>query len=131
MVAIPVAVPAAMIPGFTNPLPFRQFVRGNWLNIITQLACLGLAMAIYFLATPLTPPLFAAYDGVMTSSAGLQLAYPLRKEFINTAVMGVIAYAFPAIIMGGIGGLWVLRDFNDSNAAVSQPSLPLNNPSPH
>jgi hypothetical protein len=112
-------VPAAIIPGFRNPVPFRTFVRHNWLNIATQIACLGLAMAIYTFLPPLSPPLFAVYDGVMMSASGQAFAQPLRKEYINTAVMSILSYAGPAIIIGGVGGLWVLRDFNDSNAAVS------------
>ena len=78
MIAITAAISAAMIPGFTNPLPFRTFVRQNWLNIITQFACLGLAMAIYTFANPLSPPLIAAFDGLFTTSARLRLAQPLR-----------------------------------------------------
>ena len=105
-------------PGFRNAPPFRVFARENWLNILTQLLCLTASILLYTFCPPILPRYFPNFDGVEMSAAGFRYAQPVRPEIIGTYPMAVLSYAIPAIVMGGLG-LWVTRDFWDTNAAVS------------
>ncbi|RAR12091.1 molybdenum cofactor biosynthesis prote [Stemphylium lycopersici] len=104
-------------PGFCNAPTFHVFARKNWLNILTQLLCLTASILLYTLCPPILPRYFPNFDGVEMSAAGSKYAQPVRPEIIGTYPMAVLSYAIPAIVMGGLG-LWVIRDFWDTNAAL-------------
>jgi diacylglycerol diphosphate phosphatase/phosphatidate phosphatase len=107
-----------LVPGFTNAPPFLQFLRLSWPDITTQLLCLAAALLLYSFCPPIMPRVFPVFDGYEASTFGLGHGLPVDAEFINTWVMAVIAYSVPALVMGAFG-LWAIRDFYDSNAAVS------------
>lgn len=112
------------VPQFNNSPPFKTWLKTSWLDILTQLTCLLIAELIYLFATPLMPRFFPLFDGVWTTSWGLQHSKPFLTEYITTPVSAVISFAAPFAIMGAIG-LWYTRDFWESNAAVRTSSLPL------
>lgn len=107
-------------PGFRNAPPFRVFVRRNWLDIVTQLACVLVAWTIYLSAKPLMPRYFPLYPGVGTSAWGLENGKPLLREYVSTPVSAAVSFVVPLLVMGAFG-LWETRDFWESNAAVCCP----------
>jgi diacylglycerol diphosphate phosphatase/phosphatidate phosphatase len=107
-------------PGYRNAPPFKTWLKTSWLDITTQLACLLIAELIYLLATPLMPRYFPLFDGVWTTSWGLRYGKPLLAEYITTLVSAIISFAVPFLVMGAIG-FWYVRDYWESNAAVSTP----------
>lgn len=109
-------------PGFYNRPPFKSWLKASWLDIATQLLCLLIAELIYLFATPLMPRYFPLFDGVWTSAWGLAHGKPYLAEYITTLVSAIISFAIPFLIMGAIG-LWHVRDFWESNAAVSPSTL--------
>lgn len=106
-----------LTPGFNNQPPFKTWLKASWLDIATQLLCLLVAELIYLLATPLMPRYFPLFDGVWTSPWGLQHGKPLLKEYITTLASAIISFGVPFLVMGAIG-IWGVRDFWESNAAV-------------
>jgi hypothetical protein len=109
-----------LVPQFDNSPPFKTWLKVSWLDIATQLTCLLIAELIYLFASPLMPRYFPLFDGVWTTSWGLQHGKPLLDEYITTLVSAIISFAVPFVIMGAVG-LWCIRDFWESNAAVSAP----------
>ncbi|KAF3036990.1 hypothetical protein E8E11_003521 [Didymella keratinophila] len=106
-----------LVPKFNNNPLFKTWLKVSWLDIATQLACLLIAELIYLFATPLTPRYFPLFHGVWTSSWGLAHGKPLLAEYITTLVSAIISFAVPFAIMGAIG-LWCIRDFWETNAAI-------------
>lgn len=93
------------------------WLRHSWLDISTQLLCLLVAEMIYLFATPLMPRYFPLYPGVWTSAWALQHGKPYLAEYVSTLVSAVVSFAIPFLVMGAIG-LWWVRDFWESDAAV-------------
>ena len=127
-----------LVPRFHNNPPFLVWLRYSWLDILTQLSCLLIAEMIYLFAAPLMPRYFPLYPGIWTSAWGLKYGQPLLDEYINTLQSAIISFVVPLGIMGAIG-LWYVRDFWESNAAVGILSflynlrllLPLSDPNIH
>jgi hypothetical protein len=113
---------AALIPGFRNQPPFMVWLRHSWLDILTQLLCLLVAEIIYLFARPLMPRYFPLYPGVYLSPWGLRHGKPYLTEYITTLVSAIVSFAVPFVVMGAIG-LWWVRDFWDTDAAVRIPAL--------
>ena len=111
---------SALVPGFYNNPPFMVWLRHCWLDIATQLLCLLVAELIYLFATPLMPRYFPLYPGIWTSAWGLKYGKPYLGEYISTLTSAVISFTIPLVVMGAIG-LWCVRDFWESNAAVRSP----------
>lgn len=109
-----------LVPAFSNNPPFKTWLRVSWLDIATQLTCLLIAEVIYLFATPLMPRYFPYFDGVWTTEWGLAHGKPLLAEYITTLVSAIISFAVPFVVMGAIG-LWCIRDFWETNAAVCPP----------
>lgn len=107
----------AFVPGFYNRPPFMEWLRHCWLDILTQLLCLLAAEMIYLFATPLMPRYFPLYLGVERSEWGLKHGKPYLEEYITTQISAIISFTIPFAIMSAIG-LWGVRNFWDSNAAV-------------
>ncbi|KAH9869873.1 hypothetical protein J1614_006793 [Plenodomus biglobosus] len=108
---------AALMPGFRSRPPFRTWLRGNWLDLITILSCDLAALLIYLFVSPILPRLFPLYPGIETSAWGRRYGQPLRPEYVTTLVSALVSYLVPAAIMGAIA-LWRTRDFGDGNAAL-------------
>ncbi|KAF2621700.1 PAP2-domain-containing protein [Macroventuria anomochaeta] len=106
-----------LMPGFRNQPPFIIWLRYCWLGILTQLLCLLVAELIYLFATPLMPRYFPLYPGVWTSAWGMKYGQPYLGEYISTLVSAVVSFTVPLVVMGAIG-LWYVRDFWESNAAI-------------
>ncbi|KAF1927104.1 PAP2-domain-containing protein [Didymella exigua CBS 183.55] len=104
-------------PGFNNRPPFKSWLKASWLDIATQLLCLLIAELIYLLATPLMPRYFPLSNNIWSTSWGLQHGKPYLAEYITTLVSAIISFAVPFLVMGAIG-LWWVRDFWESNAAI-------------
>lgn len=107
----------ALKPGFRNAPPFRTWLRHSWLDILTQLLCLLVAEMIYLFAKPLLPRYFPLYGGVYKSAWGVAHGKPLLPEYITTLASAVISFAVPWVVIGAVG-LWRVRDFWESHAAV-------------
>lgn len=107
----------AFVPGFYNRPPFMIWLRHSWLDILTQLLCVLASGLVQFLAKPLMPRHFPLYIGVEKSEWGLKYGKPYLEEYITTGVIAVFAYVVPLVILL-ITGLWGVRDFWESNAAV-------------
>lgn len=107
----------AFKPGFRNSPPFMVWLRHSWLDILTQLLCLLVAELIYLFARPLLPRYFPLYRGVQMSVWGIAHGKPVLREYITTLASAVVSFAVPFVIMGAVG-LWGVRDFWESNAAV-------------
>jgi diacylglycerol diphosphate phosphatase/phosphatidate phosphatase len=108
---------STFIPGFHSRPPFTLWLRRSWLDISTQLLCLLVAELIYLFATPLMPHYFPLYPSVQISPWGLKHGNPYLDEYISTPVSAALSFAVPFAIMGALG-LWHVRDFWESNAAV-------------
>lgn len=98
------------VPHFDNSPPLKTWLKASWLDIATQLSCLLIAEVLYLFATPLMPRYFPLFDGVWTTTWGLQHGRPLLAEYITTLVSAIISFAVPLVVMGAIG-LWCIRDF--------------------
>ncbi|KAI8932969.1 hypothetical protein NX059_010437 [Plenodomus lindquistii] len=108
---------AGCLPGFDSRPPFRTWLRGNCLDLLTILLCALGALLIYLFVPPLLPRHFPLYPGVETSSWGRRYGQPVRPEYINTLTSALVSYLVPAAIIGAIA-LWRTRDFGDGNAAL-------------
>lgn len=106
-----------LIPGFRNQPPFMVWLRHSWLDVLTQLLCLLVAEMIYLFARPLMPRYFPLFPGVWTSPWGLAHGKPYLGEYINTKISAAVSFVVPFAVMGAVG-LWWVRDFWESNAAV-------------
>lgn len=107
----------AFVPGFYNRPPFMVWLRHSWLDILTQLLCVFASGMIYFFAKPLMPRHFPLYAGVERSEWGLKHGKPYLDEYITSGVSAILAYVVPLVSLFVIG-LWGVRDFWESNAAV-------------
>lgn len=114
-----------LIPGFTRgPVPpFHRFVRHHALDIVTQLLCLLCSVLLYVYCPPLMPRYFPLYEGVERSEWGIRHSQPVRKEYVNALVGGLVSYFGPLVVMGCLVG-WGSRGFADGNAAVRSPFHP-------
>lgn len=65
---------------------------------------------------------FPVYPGIERSAFGVKYGQPFHKEYIDTPVSAVISFAGPFLAMGAVG-LWKVKSFQDTNAAVCEESL--------
>jgi hypothetical protein len=108
----------AFIPGFHDRAPFTDWLRHSWREIMTTLLCVLLSGAIYIFGRPLLPRYFPLYIGVETSEWGLKHGKPYRLEWITTTTSALVSFFVPFLVIGAIG-LWGVRRFWETNAAVS------------
>jgi diacylglycerol diphosphate phosphatase/phosphatidate phosphatase len=108
----------AFIPGFRDNASFADFLRHSWLDVMTMLSCLLLSALIYHFGQPLLPRYFPFYSGIETSAWGLKYGRPYHFEWITTTISAIVSFAVPLFVIGAIG-LWGIRRFWETNAAVS------------
>jgi hypothetical protein len=110
----------AFIPGFRDRSSFRDWLRHSWLDIATTLLCIVLSGALWLFARPLLPRSFPLYTGIETSAWGLKHSKPYQVEWITTATSALVSFLVPLLVISSIG-LWGVRRFWETNAAVSCP----------
>ncbi|KAF2874028.1 phosphatidic acid phosphatase type 2/haloperoxidase [Massariosphaeria phaeospora] len=98
-----------------QPPSFMYWLRRNWLDILTQLLCVGAAYAIYRAASP-RQKFFPYYPGIERSDWGLRHSQPYRSEYINTIVSAVLSFVVPLIIISLVGLLKDKSYWNTNNA---------------
>jgi hypothetical protein len=108
----------AWIPGFRDPVSFKGWFRYSWLDVATQILCVLVSGAIWLFARPILPQVFPLYRGIETSAWGLKYGRPYRLELITTLASALVSFIVPFLIIGAVG-LWGVRRFSESNAAVS------------
>lgn len=106
-----------LIPGYDDKPPVMVWVRRSWLDLLTLALCTIASPIIYFFASPILPHYFPLFPGVRFTEWGMTHGLPLRPEYVNTFVSAGVGFLVPATIMGAMG-LWMVRSFWDSNAAV-------------
>jgi hypothetical protein len=108
----------ALLPGFHDKGSFKGWIRHSWLDVVTPFLCVLVSGAIWLFARPILPQLFPLYRGIETSAWGLKYGRPYRLELITTLASALVSFVVPFLVIGMVG-LWGVRRFWESNAAVS------------